>query len=110
MALVVPATSRASGVRPRLTLDQRADGRQHLLGPGEESWQVPEIDVGAHAARMQRTLIEMGFVPAAYVPAMAFHNVERIDVVRMMKLVCPLEHEDVELAESAASQWTEATR
>jgi GNAT superfamily N-acetyltransferase len=46
-----------------------------------------EIDVSAHAPRMQRTLLELNFVPAAYLPAMVFHHVERIDIVKMVRLV-----------------------
>jgi hypothetical protein len=38
---------------------------------------------------MQRTLLELGFLPVAYVPAMAFHDVERIDVVKMARLLVP---------------------
>jgi GNAT superfamily N-acetyltransferase len=49
-----------------------------------------EIDVGASATRMQRTLLELGFVPAAYVPAMVFHQVERLDVIKMVRLRVPL--------------------
>jgi ribosomal protein S18 acetylase RimI-like enzyme len=45
-----------------------------------------EVDVSAHAPRMQRTLLELGFVPAAYVPALAFDQVERIDLVKMVHL------------------------
>ncbi|MFO0696810.1 MAG: GNAT family N-acetyltransferase [Polyangiales bacterium] len=45
-----------------------------------------EIDVSAYAPSLQRTLVELGFVAAAYVPAMVFENVERLDVVRMVKL------------------------
>ena len=45
-----------------------------------------EIDVSAHAPRMQRTLVELGFFPAAFVPAMVFADVERLDIVRMVKL------------------------
>jgi hypothetical protein len=37
--------------------------------------------VSAHAPRMQRTLIELGFLPVAYLPALVFHDVERLDVV-----------------------------
>lgn len=48
--------------------------------------QYLEIDVSAHAPRMQRTLVELGFFPAAYVPAMVFADVERLDIVRMVKL------------------------
>lgn len=55
-----------------------------------------EIDVSAYAPRMQRTVLDLGFSPAAYVPALAFHQVERLDVIRMVKLFTPLE-EKVEL-------------
>ncbi len=45
-----------------------------------------EIDVSTHAPRMQRTLLELNFLPAAYVPAMVFHEVERLDIIRMVRL------------------------
>jgi len=50
-----------------------------------------EIDVSAHAPRMQRTLLELGFVPAAFVPALAFHDVERLDLVRMVRIEVTLD-------------------
>lgn len=50
-----------------------------------------EIDVSAHATRMQRTLLELGFVPAGYVPAMAFHEVERLDIVKMFRVLAPMD-------------------
>lgn len=56
-----------------------------------------EIDVNAHSPRMQRTLLEMGYVPAAYVPALAFHRVERLDVLKMARLLTPLERLSMEL-------------
>ncbi len=46
-----------------------------------------EIDVSAHAPRMQRTLLELNFMPAAYIPAMVFHEVERLDIIKMVRLV-----------------------
>lgn len=49
-----------------------------------------EIDVSAHAPRMQRTLLQLGFVPVAYLPALAFHEVERLDLVKMARLLIPL--------------------
>lgn len=52
-----------------------------------------EIDVSAHAPRMQRTLLELGFLPAAYVPAMVFSDVERLDIVRMARLFVAPEFE-----------------
>ncbi len=45
-----------------------------------------EIDVSAYAPRMQRTLLELNFLPVAYVPAMVFHQVERLDIVKMVRL------------------------
>ncbi|MHC5115089.1 MAG: GNAT family N-acetyltransferase [Planctomycetota bacterium] len=54
-----------------------------------------EIDVLADAPRMQRTLLELGFVPAAYVPAMVFEDVERLDIVRMVRILVPLELGDI---------------
>ena len=56
-----------------------------------------EIDVNAHSPRMQRTLLEMGYVPAAYVPALAFHRVERLDVLKMARLLTPLERLSMDL-------------
>jgi GNAT superfamily N-acetyltransferase len=50
-----------------------------------------EVDVSAYAPRMQRTLIELSFLPAAYVPALVFHEVERLDVVKMVRLLVPPE-------------------
>jgi len=57
-----------------------------------EEWQVcyVEIDVSAYSPRMQRTLIEIGFLPAAYVPALVFHEVERLDTIKMVRLLVPL--------------------
>ena len=53
-----------------------------------EEWGVEylEIDVSAHAPRMQRTLLELEFLPVAYIPAMVFHEVERLDIIRMVRL------------------------
>jgi CRP-like cAMP-binding protein/GNAT superfamily N-acetyltransferase len=45
-----------------------------------------EIDVSAYAPRMQRTLLELNFLPVAYVPAMVFYHVERLDIVKMVWL------------------------
>lgn len=62
---------------------------QERLEP--ENAATVEIDVSAHAPRMQRTLLEMGYLPVAYVPALAFDEVERVDVVKMYRLVGDLE-------------------
>jgi len=62
---------------------------EHLLSCARTEWgtEYVETDVSAHAPRMQRTLVELGFVPAAYVPAMVFHEVERLDVIKMVRLL-----------------------
>ena len=57
-----------------------------------EKWDcLMEVDVSAYAPRMQRTLMELGFVPVAYIPALVFHEVERLDVVKMMRILTPLD-------------------
>jgi len=56
-----------------------------------------EVDVKADAPRLQRTLIELGYLPVAYLPALAFRRVERLDVVRMVRLLCPVEPGPMEL-------------
>ena len=48
-----------------------------------------EVDVSTHAPRMQRTLIELGFLPAAYLPALVFQDVQRVDVIKMVRLPTP---------------------
>lgn len=65
-----------------------------LLGDLEracrETWGcLIEVDVSAHAPRMQRTLLELGFLPVAYLPALVFDEVERLDVVKMARLLAP---------------------
>ncbi len=62
-------------------------------------WNVAavQIAVSAHATRMQRTLLELGFLPAAYVPAHAFHRVERVDVITFLRLLEPLELGELDL-------------
>ncbi len=63
------------------------------------SWGIEylEVDVSAYAPRMQRTLLELGFLPAAYIPAMVFHEVERLDGIRMVRLTDKPEREGLDL-------------
>lgn len=58
-----------------------------------DEWDIAyiELDVSAHAPRMQRTVLQLGFVPVAYVPALAFADVERLDLVKFAKLLMPLD-------------------
>jgi hypothetical protein len=62
-----------------------------------------EADVSAYAPRMQRTLLELNFLPAAYVPALAFYEVERLDVIKMVRLLVPVEENNVHLSPKAAA-------
>ncbi len=48
--------------------------------------EVLACDVNAESPRLQRSLLELGFLPAAYIPGMVFHRTHRPDVVKMMKL------------------------
>lgn len=58
-----------------------------------------EIDVSAYAPRMQRTLLELGFLPVGYVPAMVFYQVERLDILKMVRLNQPLALGEMQLTE-----------
>ncbi len=61
---------------------------EQLLGRARDlGVEYIEVDVNAQAPRLQRTLLELDFLPAAYVPAMVFHEVERLDVVKMVHLL-----------------------
>jgi len=70
-----------------------------LLSDLERAWteklkgaaDLVEVEVSAHSPRMQRTLLELGYLPVAYVPALAFDEVERVDVVKMFRLAVPPE-------------------
>jgi GNAT superfamily N-acetyltransferase len=59
-----------------------------------------DVDVSAHAPRMQRTLLELGFLPVSYMPANAFDAVERIDAIRMARLFVPFDLGDIDLLPS----------
>lgn len=63
-----------------------------LLRPCQELWKVAhiEVEVSAMAPRMQRTLLELGFLPVAYVPALVFVDVERLNVIKFARLLTPL--------------------
>ncbi len=50
-----------------------------------------DLDVSAYSPCMQRTLLELGFLPASYIPANVFHDVERLDSIRMVRLLVPLD-------------------
>lgn len=45
-----------------------------------------KVNVSAHSPRIQQTLSELGFVPVAYIPALAAVGIERLDVVKMFRV------------------------
>src|SRR5690606_25541760 len=56
-----------------------------------------EITVSAYWPDIQRTLSNLGFVPVAYCPSFVFHEVERLDTIKMAKLYVPLDIDHVAL-------------
>lgn len=56
-----------------------------------------EITVSAYWPDIQRTLSNLGFVPVAYCPSFVFHEVERLDTIKMAKLYVPFNFDDVQL-------------
>jgi hypothetical protein len=67
--------------------------------------EVVDIDVSAYSPRIQRTLLDLGFLPAAYVPGMVFHQTSRWDVVKMMKLNVGWDLGKIELVDSAREMY-----
>ncbi len=58
-----------------------------------------EITVSAYWPNIQRTLSNLGFVPVAYCPSFVFHEVERLDTIKMAKVYVPLDIDDAHLTE-----------
>ncbi len=60
-----------------------------------------EITVSAYWPGIQRTLSNLGFVPVAYCPSFVFHEVERLDTIKMAKLYVPLDIDDACLTDAS---------
>ncbi len=60
-----------------------------------------EITVSAYWPNIQRTLSNLGFVPVAYCPSFVFHEVERLDTIKMAKVYVPLDIDDVQLTQES---------
>jgi CRP-like cAMP-binding protein len=71
--------------------------------------EVIDCDVSAHHPRIQRTLIDLGFLPAGYVPGMVFHHSSRWDVIKMMKLNVAWDLGPMELSEPAQAMFDVVT-
>ncbi|HSR67375.1 MAG TPA: GNAT family N-acetyltransferase [Acidobacteriota bacterium] len=64
--------------------------KQLLKRAGRAGMTYVEADVSAYAPRMQRTLLELGFLPVAYLPSLVFHKVERLDILKMARVFSPV--------------------
>ena len=60
-----------------------------------------EIDVSAYSPRMQRTVLELGFLPVSYIPANVFHEVERLDAIKMSRLLTPFDLGELQVCAAA---------
>jgi ribosomal protein S18 acetylase RimI-like enzyme len=93
--------------------EDRAKGSllRFAVEEAERNYQVDLIDcdVSAHNAHIQRTLLELGFLPCAYIPGMVFHNTQRWDVVRMLKLNIPWDLGVIELSETSQAMFDAVT-
>ena len=75
-----------------------------LINVGDEvGARIVEANVSAYDPRLQRTLFDLGFRPIAYGPAMVFHEWERLDVIKMIKLKAPYERGEMKLTEPASA-------
>ena len=76
---------------------------EELVRVAEQDYQaeVIEVNVSAYEPGLQQTLLNLGFRPAAYIPAMFFHDSERLDVIKMIKLNIPYEPGPRSLTEPA---------
>jgi RimJ/RimL family protein N-acetyltransferase len=64
-----------------------------------------DCEVSAYSPRIQRTLLDLGFLPAAYIPGMVFHGTARWDVVKMMKLNVAWDLGPLQLVDSAREMF-----
>jgi len=89
--------------------DDRAKGclLRQAVEEADHTYQVDVIDcdLSAHNPRIQRTFLDLGFLPCAYIPGMVFHNTQRWDVVRMVKLNVPWDLGSIELTPSSQAMY-----
>jgi RimJ/RimL family protein N-acetyltransferase len=77
---IIELIARDDAVKGSLLRRAVEEAEQHLEA------EAIDCDVSAYSPRVQRTLLDLGFLPTAYVPGMVFHQTARWDVVKMMKL------------------------
>ena len=97
-----------------LAPDEAVRGTLLRLAVEAAEWQYPVAvmvcDVNAEKPRLQQTLLNLGFRPAAYVPGMVFNRTYRPDVVKMIKLCVPWEPGPLELTESGQAYFDVVAR
>jgi hypothetical protein len=71
--------------------------------------QAIDIDLSASHPRIQQTMLELGFLPVAYVPGLVFHQTGRLDVLRMLKLNVDWDLGPLELTESGQAMFDVVT-
>ncbi len=76
----------------RILLQELLEKCKHELGT-----EYIDVDVSAHSPRMQRTLLELDFLPVSYVPANHFAAVERLDTMRMARLLVPFRPGEIDV-------------
>ena len=66
---------------------------EEVIKRGKEKFDMAyiEVDISGYSPSMQRTFLELQFVPVAYMPSFAFQGAERYDVMRMARLFVPAE-------------------
>ncbi len=75
---------------------------EEVISIGRRDYDIKyiEADVSAYSPRMQRTLLELQFLPVAYLPALSFQGAERCDAIRMARLFLPADFDGVRLHET----------
>ena len=67
--------------------------------------EVIDIDLSATHPRIQKTMLELGFLPVGFIPGMVFHQTGRLDVLKMLKLNVDWELGPVELTGSGQAMF-----
>lgn len=77
---------------------------RELIKAGEElGAEVLSVDISAYQPRLQRLFYDNGFRPVAYSPSMVFHGIERLDVIKMIKLNVPYDPGQMSLTQLCCS-------
>jgi len=67
--------------------------------------EVIDIDLSAAHPRIQKTMLELGFLPVGFVPGMVFHQTGRMDVLKMLKLNVDWDLGPIEFTDSGQAMF-----